>query len=68
MGLSRRELAARAGMTLTEVAYLESYPATVSFEDCLRLLASVPVGRAGFCADGEVMVLPCAVPKLARWF
>ena len=34
LGLSRMELAARAGMTLTEVAYLESYPATVSVE-CL---------------------------------
>jgi transcriptional regulator with XRE-family HTH domain len=38
MGLSRRELAARAGMTLSEVAYLESYPATVSVE-CLTQLA-----------------------------
>jgi uncharacterized protein len=28
------------------------------FEDCLRLLASAPVGRVGFCADGEVTVLP----------
>jgi hypothetical protein len=28
------------------------------FEDCLRLLASAPVGRVGFYADGEVMVLP----------
>jgi nitroimidazol reductase NimA-like FMN-containing flavoprotein (pyridoxamine 5'-phosphate oxidase superfamily) len=25
---------------------------------CLRLLASVPVGRIGFCADGEVVMLP----------
>jgi transcriptional regulator with XRE-family HTH domain len=38
MGLSRTELAARAGMTVTEVAYLESYPATVSVE-CLTQLA-----------------------------
>jgi uncharacterized protein len=28
------------------------------FGDCLRLLASVPVGRVGFLADGEVMILP----------
>jgi nitroimidazol reductase NimA-like FMN-containing flavoprotein (pyridoxamine 5'-phosphate oxidase superfamily) len=28
------------------------------FEDCLRLLASAPVGRVGFYADGEVMILP----------
>jgi uncharacterized protein len=27
-------------------------------EDCLRLLASVPVGRVGFNADGEIVVLP----------
>ena len=31
---------------------------TLSFETCLRLLASVPVGRVGFVADGEVQVLP----------
>jgi nitroimidazol reductase NimA-like FMN-containing flavoprotein (pyridoxamine 5'-phosphate oxidase superfamily) len=28
------------------------------FEVCLQLLASVPVGRVGFLADGEVVVLP----------
>ncbi len=28
------------------------------FEVCLRLLASVPVGRVGFFADGEMVVLP----------
>lgn len=28
------------------------------FEVCLRLLASVPVGRVGFFSDGEVVVLP----------
>jgi nitroimidazol reductase NimA-like FMN-containing flavoprotein (pyridoxamine 5'-phosphate oxidase superfamily) len=28
------------------------------FDECLRLLASVPVGRVGFVADGEVVVLP----------
>lgn len=28
------------------------------FEECLRLLASVPVGRVGFVADGEVVILP----------
>jgi hypothetical protein len=39
MVLSRTELAARAGMTFTEVAFLESYPATVSVE-CLTQLAS----------------------------
>jgi nitroimidazol reductase NimA-like FMN-containing flavoprotein (pyridoxamine 5'-phosphate oxidase superfamily) len=28
------------------------------FEACLRLLASVPLGRVGFYADGEVLILP----------
>jgi len=28
------------------------------FDVCLRLLASVPVGRIGFYADGEVVMLP----------
>jgi uncharacterized protein len=28
------------------------------FGVCLRLLASVPVGRVGFFADGEMVVLP----------
>ena len=28
------------------------------FEECLRLLASVPVGRVGFVAEGEVVMLP----------
>ena len=28
------------------------------FEECLRLLASVPVGRVGFVADGEIVMLP----------
>jgi len=28
------------------------------FETCLRLLDSVPVGRVGFFADGEVVILP----------
>ena len=28
------------------------------FTECLRLLASVPVGRIAFHADGEVVVLP----------
>jgi nitroimidazol reductase NimA-like FMN-containing flavoprotein (pyridoxamine 5'-phosphate oxidase superfamily) len=27
-------------------------------EECLRLLASVPVGRVGFVADGEMVILP----------
>jgi uncharacterized protein len=30
----------------------------LSFDECLRLLASVPVGRVGFFADGEIVVLP----------
>jgi uncharacterized protein len=38
----------------TDHAGLEILP----FDDCLRLLASVPVGRVGFVADGEVVVLP----------
>jgi uncharacterized protein len=38
----------------TDHAGLEMLP----FGDCLRRLASAPVGRVGFCADGEVMVLP----------
>jgi uncharacterized protein len=28
------------------------------FGECLRLLASVPVGRIGFLADGELAVMP----------
>ena len=31
---------------------------TLYFDTCLRLLASVPVGRVGFVADGEVQILP----------
>jgi len=38
----------------TDHAGLEILP----FEVCLQLLASVPVGRVGFFADGEVVVLP----------
>ena len=38
----------------TDHAGLEMLP----FDDCLRLLASVPVGRVGFFADGEIVVLP----------
>ena len=38
----------------TDHAGLEILP----FDECLRLLASVPVGRVGFVADGEVVVLP----------
>ncbi|HXW87651.1 MAG TPA: pyridoxamine 5'-phosphate oxidase family protein [Streptosporangiaceae bacterium] len=30
----------------------------LSAGECLRLIASVPVGRVGFVADGEVVVLP----------
>ena len=28
------------------------------FDSCLRLLAAVSIGRVGFVADGEVLVLP----------
>jgi nitroimidazol reductase NimA-like FMN-containing flavoprotein (pyridoxamine 5'-phosphate oxidase superfamily) len=38
----------------TDHAGLETLP----FDVCLRLLASVPLGRVGFCADGEVVILP----------
>ena len=38
----------------TDHAGLEILP----FEVCLRLLASVSVGRVGFFADGEMVVLP----------
>jgi nitroimidazol reductase NimA-like FMN-containing flavoprotein (pyridoxamine 5'-phosphate oxidase superfamily) len=38
----------------TDHAGLEILP----FETCLRLLDSVPVGRVGFFADGEVVILP----------
>jgi len=31
---------------------------TLPFEACLRLLASVPLGRVSFCADGEVVIFP----------
>lgn len=31
---------------------------TLRFDECLQLLASVPVGRIGFYSDGEVVVLP----------
>lgn len=31
---------------------------TLPFDTCLRLLASVPLGRIGFYADGEVIILP----------
>lgn len=31
---------------------------TLPFTTCLELLASVPVGRVGFFADGEVVILP----------
>lgn len=30
----------------------------LSSGECLRLIASVPVGRVGFVADGEIVVLP----------
>ena len=38
----------------TDHAGLEILP----FGDCLRLLSSVPVGRVGFFADGEIVILP----------
>ena len=38
----------------TDHAGLETLP----FHVCLRLLASVPVGRVGFYADGELVLLP----------
>jgi nitroimidazol reductase NimA-like FMN-containing flavoprotein (pyridoxamine 5'-phosphate oxidase superfamily) len=38
----------------TDHAGLEILPV----DECLRLLASVAVGRVGFVADGEVVVLP----------
>jgi nitroimidazol reductase NimA-like FMN-containing flavoprotein (pyridoxamine 5'-phosphate oxidase superfamily) len=38
----------------TDHAGLEVLP----FDECLRLLASVPVGRVGFFADGELVILP----------
>ena len=31
---------------------------TIPLDECLRLLASVPLGRVGFLSDGEVVVLP----------
>ncbi len=38
----------------TDHAGLEALP----FDACLRLLASVPLGRVGFHADGEMVILP----------
>lgn len=38
----------------TDHAGLEVLP----FEVCLQVLASVPVGRVGFFADGELVILP----------
>jgi len=38
----------------TDHAGLETLP----FDLCLRLLTSVPIGRVGFYADGEVVLLP----------
>jgi uncharacterized protein len=38
----------------TDHAGLEILP----FDMCLRLLATVPVGRVSFLADGEIVVLP----------
>jgi nitroimidazol reductase NimA-like FMN-containing flavoprotein (pyridoxamine 5'-phosphate oxidase superfamily) len=30
----------------------------LAFDTCLQVLASVPVGRVGFFADGELVILP----------
>jgi uncharacterized protein len=30
----------------------------LSYDECVRLLGTVPVGRVGFFADGEIVVLP----------
>jgi nitroimidazol reductase NimA-like FMN-containing flavoprotein (pyridoxamine 5'-phosphate oxidase superfamily) len=38
----------------TDHAGLEIVP----FDECLRLLGSVPVGRLAFFADGEMVILP----------
>jgi len=38
----------------TDHAGLETLP----FDACLRLLASVPLGRVGFYSDGELVILP----------
>jgi nitroimidazol reductase NimA-like FMN-containing flavoprotein (pyridoxamine 5'-phosphate oxidase superfamily) len=38
----------------TDHAGLEILP----FDECLRLLGSVPVGRLAFFADGEMVILP----------
>jgi nitroimidazol reductase NimA-like FMN-containing flavoprotein (pyridoxamine 5'-phosphate oxidase superfamily) len=38
----------------TDHAGLETLP----FDACLQLLASVPLGRVGFYADGEMVILP----------
>lgn len=32
--------------------------AVLPYEECLRLLADTPVGRVGFFADGDLVVLP----------
>jgi len=55
--MSPRDTAAKARkMTVhpTDHAGLEILP----FADCMRLLGTVPVGRVGFLADGEVVMLP----------
>src|ERR1700758_5729410 len=41
-------------MYATDHAGLEILP----FDRCLQLLATVPVGRVSFLADGEIVVLP----------
>jgi uncharacterized protein len=57
LAMSPRATAAKARkMTVhpTDHAGLEILP----FADCMRLLGTVPVGRVGFLADGEVVMLP----------
>jgi hypothetical protein len=40
--------------------------AVLPFDVCLQLLASAPVGRIGFFADGEVVILPVVVTGRAE--
>ena len=36
------------------------------YDECLRLLGTVPVGRVSFFADGEIVVLPVTTSWTAR--
>jgi uncharacterized protein len=57
-------LVAAPGKTPFVEAEMASYPTDhagleiLPFAECLHLLASVPVGRVGFIADGEMVILP----------